>query len=326
MSTSRNHISHIIFYFWSACLLSLLVMGGCQKRNAYRQEKGENSEDNKNLMEILTTTAQDANNAASSVSLISGKIDQEAAMLLTIPCGSTLDTSSASNGILFLTFDGTTICEGKIRSGGLRLRLVDYSLGSRWRMAGSVLKLDFINFGVTKTIDSKSIRLNGSLHYSNVSGGTIMEMILGINNVSAVSHLAEGTDISVTFDDGTLRFMNISRKISYDFLNKFLSIKIEGAGNVNGLTNVESWGQTRAGDIFTSQVTEPISLNTNCFLWRPVAGRALLKVDNAFELTTTFGIDLQGNLVSPNSGSCPWGYKIEWSHRNRTNNRIIKYD
>jgi hypothetical protein len=115
--------------------------------------------------------------------------------------------------------------------------------------------------------------------------------------------------------------------VTYTFPAFVFTVKIEGAGSYNGLTNVESWGQTRAGDPFTSQITEPLIANTNCYLWKPVAGKAVLKVDadGMFELTTTLGVDIDGNIISPNSGNCPWGYKIEWSYRNRTNDRLISY-
>jgi hypothetical protein len=320
MKMNRTKPLLIIFGF-------VLLIGSCQKRNAFRLEKGENSEDNKNLMDIVTGATQDANSVAGSIAAISGRIDGTAAAMLNIPCGASLDTSASTSGLITLNFDGTTVCDGRIRSGTMRLSLQNYTQGARWKNAGAILRLEMTNFRVSRISDNKSILLNGSLNFTNVNGGNIVEMIFGLNNVSSIVHLAEGTGISVTFDDGSVRTINLSRKITYSFPAMVFTVKIEGTGTIDGLTNVESWGQTRAGNSFSSQITEPITLNNLCYLWKPVAGKALLKVDadNSFELTTTLGVDNNGNIVSPYSTSCPYGYKIEWSYRNRTSSRVVKY-
>jgi hypothetical protein len=296
----------------------VFALPACQKRAAFKQEKGENSEDNRNVMDILTGATQDANSAAGSVAAISGRLQNSAATLLSVPCGSTLDTNLASSGILTVNYDGTTVCDNRVKSGSIRMTLLNLA---------AVLKMDFINFRVRRTSDNNSVLINGSVNFTNVNGGTIVEMIFGLNNVASVVHKAEGNGLSITFDDGSVRTLNISRKVTYTFPAFVFTVKIEGAGSYNGLTNVESWGQTRAGDPFTSQITEPLIANTNCYLWKPVAGKAVLKVDadGMFELTTTLGVDIDGNIISPNSGNCPWGYKIEWSYRNRTNDRLISY-
>lgn len=278
-------------------------------------------------MDALSGLVLEANRAAEAVSLISGKVEGQVGGNFDILCGASLDTSLASSGILSINFDGQTQCNNRVKSGIIRLSLQNYSKGARWKNADAVLLLEMIQLKVYRLSDEKYLSLNGNLSFRNISGGHVRDLLIGVSNPNSVVHAIEGNNLSVNINEGKSRFINLSRKVTYSFSSGDLSMKIEGSGVNVGLTNVESWGETESGDTFTSQITEPVVLKNNCNLWGPVAGKTLLIVnaDNKFELATTLGVDRNGDLVSPNSGGCPWGFKIEWTYRNRTNKRIISY-
>ncbi len=295
----------------------LAVLPSCRKNKIVKNETGQVSEDNNNIQQGIDAAVVDGSNSATNNSNINGRVQALAPDV----CGATTDTTLRSQGIITLTFDGTSNCNGRIRSGKLRLTLQDYTSGKRWKDAGAVLRFDFIDYKVTRTADNIGLLFNGSTNLTNSSGGNVVLMVLGLQ--PSVIHKVDGNGLSVKFDDGKTSTFNVSRQYTHTYSNSVYQIKGEGTGNRNNLPNIENWGTTRDGDEFTSQVTDPVIWNSTCTAGKPVKGKLDIKVaSKQFGLITTLGTDNSGNVVT---NGCPWGLKVEWTYKNKTGSKLYAY-
>lgn len=301
-------------------IVTTLFTVSCKKSQEFKDETGELSEENKNIQSSLDGAINDANSAVSNNSTINGRSVALAALTV---CGATIDTTEKSSGILTLNFSDSIECSGRKRSGRIKASLLDFANGKRWKDAGAVLQLEYIDYKVVRTSDNASLIFNGTTKTTNVSGGNAVYLILGLQ--SSLIHTVSGNDLQVKFDDGKTATFNLARKFThtYNAVTKIYEIKGEGEGSQGGLNNLENWGTTREGDAFTSQVLEPVVWNTTCGASKPVSGKLDLHVDEKnFNFTTTLGVDASGNVVS---SGCPWGLKVEWKYKSKTGKKMYEY-
>jgi hypothetical protein len=177
--------------------------------------------------------------------------------------------------------------------------------GIRWKNAGAVLNVSFQNFKVTRVSDNKSITINGTQSYTNVSGGLLINLpVLG-----TITHRITSSNMSVTFDDLSQRNWQVGRQrvFSYDNGVNITTTGTHTAGNVTGITE---WGTNRFGNAFTTAITEPLIVRQSCS-FRLVSG----KVQHAtplYNAAVTFGLDANGNPTScPGAGV--YYMKIVWT-------------
>jgi hypothetical protein len=297
----------------------LFTASACKKQKLVKNETGEVSQDNRDTQAGIDGAVTDGNTAMSSNSLMNGRVASGAAA--GDVCGASVDTTQRSQGILTLTFDGTSNCNGHIRTGKLKLTLQGYTSGKRWSDVGAVMSTEFTNYNVKRVSDNKSLTYNGVVNVTNVSGGNIVKLVLGMQ--PNVIHKVDGTNLSVKFDDGKISNFNLSRQYTHTYSNSIYEIKGEGTGTQNGISNIENWGTTREGDGFTSQVVEPVIWNSTCSGHKPAKGKLDIQVESKdFGLMTTLGVDASGNVVT---SGCPWGYKVEWSLGNKSGSKLFKY-
>jgi hypothetical protein len=229
-------------------------------------------------------------------------------------------------GTIKLNYSGI-VCSNRKREGSIKLTILNYSGGVRWKNAGAVLQVDYIGYKVTRASDGKSVELNGTQLVTNKSGGTWFDLIfLGQANLS--HEVTSSGALSVKFDGSATASYNINRRFTYTYNSSSLVITCvgEGIGSNSSLNNLENFGTTRDGDNFTSQVTTPVIWNTTCGAWAPVQGEVNIKVDDkAFDLKCTFGVDVNGNAVAIAPNSCPYGMKVEWTYKKKTNKKIFGY-
>ncbi len=304
--------------------LSVSVVSCSKERREFRKEDGQVSRDNKEIQSSLDDVTNEANRIMSDNNLMSGKGNEndQALAFMNNTCGFTVDTTQRPQGILTVNFDGTTNCNGRIRAGQVKLTLQDYVNGARWRDTNAVLKVDYIDYKVTRASDNKSLTFNGTKNVTNVSGGNAVLLILGFQN--SLVHRVAGNNIQVKFDDGKTCTFNLARKWTHTWANSVYTVKGEGEGTQSGRNNLENWGTTREGDNFTSQVLEPVIWNSTCGAHKPVLGKLDIVVDaKDFSFLTTFGVDNSGNVVT---GSCPWGLKVEWTYKNKTGTKLYPYN
>ncbi len=297
----------------------LITTESCRKKKEFKDEKGEISEDNKNIQSNVDNVVNEANQVLSGESGFSGKT--VGAVNYDSICGGIIDTTLKSQGILTLVFDGTTNCYNRIRNGKVKLTLQGYANGAKWSDVGAKLIIDYIDYKVTRANDNVSLTFNGTNNLTNTSGGNAFTLVFTSQN--ELVHDVNGSNLLVKFDDGSTSNFNLSRKYTHTFDNLVYQVKGEGTGVQNGINKLENWGSTKDGDNFTSQVIEPVIWNSTCGAHKPTKGKMEIIVDaKDFSFITTIGVDASGNVV--NSG-CPWGMKVEWTYKNSTGSHLYKY-
>lgn len=166
-----------------AALCLSLAWSGCKKNEptpAESTENGKASEDNQGVQNHADAAITDANNLVSANGNLSGRLSEAAQNAVdTNICGAAKDYSQIGQGILTVSYDGVTVCNNRKRGGTIKITLLNYTTGSRWIQANAKLKVDFINYKVTRASDGKSIKLNGNLIITNQSGGNFITLFLG---------------------------------------------------------------------------------------------------------------------------------------------------
>jgi hypothetical protein len=316
-----------------ALIASSLLFITCKKKETPAPaepeptETGQSSTDNRDAQSENDAAVNDINTVIGDQSKMRGRSSGPADSqgILATPCGMSVDTSSASSGSLTCTFTGTT-CLNRTRTGTIKLSIKDYAQGMRWKKAGAVLVIQFINYKVVRASDQKSIMLNGTQELTNVSGGSWWEFLV-VKTQTSVVHSVSGYSMNVTFSDGKTAIYNINRKITYTLPGGVFTVKGEGTGSFAGLSSLENYGTTRDGDAFTSQVSTPIVWNLSCGAGAPVSGDVNVAVTGKnFGLRCLFGVDAQGNVVTPAPNACAYGWKLEWTYNGESRNKVFGYN
>lgn len=307
-----------------------MVFTSCKKKQAFKEEDGQSSSDSRTVQSENDAAVSDVNTVVGDNGLLHGRgansngLNQLQTALGITATGYSVDTTGAYTGTIKINYDGTVINNRK-REGSIRLTIIDYSTGKRWKQAGCVLKVDYINYKVTRASDGKFVLINGTQNLTNITGGTWWELLI-IKTQPSLATSVTGSDLNVTFDDNKTAVYNINRKFTYTLPGGILTCTGEGIGSHESLSNLENFGTTRDGHAFTSQVTTPIIWNWTCGWWAPTQGAVEVKVaDKEFTLKCTFAVDQAGNPVSVASNSCAYGWKVEWTRKNKTNKKVIGY-
>jgi hypothetical protein len=313
----------------SAAILmcAAMVFTSCKKRKEFKEENGQTSVDNRDVQSENDGAVSDMNNIVSSSSLQHKGTGVYSANGITgTITDAVLDSTNITTGVLVISFNGTAY-NNRTRSGKIRLTMLNYPT-THWKDAGAQLKVDYIDYQVTRISDGKFVKLNGSQIIVNVSGTTWWDLLFTAQHSSIISEVKENGDLNVTFSDGKTAVYHINRKITYAWVTGFTyQCTAEGIGSHESINNLENYGTTRDGDAFTSQVTTPIVWTTSCGWWAPTAGAVDIKVANKdFDLKVTFAVDQSGNAEAITVAKpCAYGWKCEWSYKSKTNRKIFGY-
>ncbi|MES2760909.1 MAG: hypothetical protein V4677_01835 [Bacteroidota bacterium] len=308
----------------TGCVIAAsLTFSSCKKKEEEKvDESGQASTDSRQAISENDASIDDINKTISDYPNMHGRTSQSA-QTNTIG-GVSVDTTGSYMGTIKLNYDGITVVNNRKRSGSIRLTIINYASGQRWKMAGCVLKVEYLAYKVTRASDAAFIELNGIQNLTNVSGGTWWELFIGTQ--PNLSSSVTGTNLSVNFNGAGTASYNIHRKFTYTWANSVLTCTGEGIGSSGGINNLENYGTTRDGDGFTSQVTNPIVWNTTCGAWAPVTGRLIIKVASKnFDLDCSFGVNTSGVPVTVGSNQCPYGWKLVWTVGSVTQNKVIGY-
>lgn len=325
--TQTMRSNKLIYALALVVLAGSLVFTGCKKRKAAKNEDGQASSDNRSAQGELDGGVSDANSVIQSDGLLNGRQVQseELQKVMAGPCGNTynVDTTGRYMGTVTLNYTGVS-CWNRTRTGKIRLTILNYSTGTRWKDAGAVLKVEYLSYRVTRTSDSKFVELNGTALVTNNTGGTWLNLFFATQ--PTLVHSVSASNLYCNFDnDGTAEY-NINRKFTYTYSGGIFTAVGEGTGSHNSINNLENYGKTRKGDDFTSEVKTPVIWNTSCGAHAPIQGEVEVKVDNkTFVLNCLFGVDANGNSQTVGVGSCPYGMKVEWSYKKKTYKKVFGY-
>jgi len=216
----------------------------------------------------------------------------------------TIDTIDATHNIT-ITYNGGNCQLTRIRTGSV---VISWTKGAKWSTAGTSFTVTFNNLKITRVADSKSIILNGTHTYTNVSGGNIFN--LNANSTSPIVHTISSSNMSITFDDGSQRNWSIARQRSYSY-NNGIVLTTTGTHSDGANAGISEWGSNRFGTPFSVQIKTGLSIAQSCS-WQLTAGEVLLTNEQG-STDITFGLNSSGQAISCPIGTGVYYYKLVWT-------------
>lgn len=303
----------------AVALLGLSV-SGCKKKRAFNEENALLTVDARMVQGECDEVIKDVNTVIMEETLLRGKgVSSRPAG--TSVCGVKLDTSRLDEGIVTLNYGGS--CYGKTRSGTVRVTVVDYPQ-KKWKHEGCQLRIEYIGLKITRQSDGKSVLLDGSQFLTNESGGSWFD--LWYMGLPEVVYANTGQNMKVVFKDNTVIKMNFARRMTFSFAKNVTTCRIFGLGEQEGNKNLENWGTGRDETFYMNQVVTPVVWKTTCGAVAPVSGEIhLISPEKEYALKCFFGMDEDGNDQSGIDNPCPFGWKVEWSRKRKTQTRLFSY-
>ena len=280
-----------------------LVFTACQKEKItatdYISETTAQSDDQSRFSAEIDAAANDANAALEITAGFAGRNGD----IQSIICDANIvaDTLGSSRTIT-ITYNGTNCLGNRTRTGVI---VISMAQGVRWKNAGAVLTVNFQNFKITRVSDDKSITINGTQAYTNLSGG----LLINLPALGTITHTITSSNMSVTFDNGVQRTWQVARRRVFSFSNGVV-ITTTGTHTEGSTTGIAEWGTNRFGNPFTTAVTQPLIIRQDCN-FRLVSGKVAHST-NLFNAAVTFGLDAAGGPTScPGTGT--YYLKINWT-------------
>lgn len=293
--------------FLSVLTLSLLLtVTGCKKEAAPPEdntaEVTTHSDDQSLFASEMDAIANDADFALESSVSFSGRY-QSIANIQDIGCDVDIALDIASNPRkITITYDGSNCYGTRTRTGTV---IISMAQGVQWKNAGAEVTITFENLKITRLGDNKSVKINGSQTYTNVSGG----LLINLPSLGSITHSITSNDLRVVFDDATQRTWQIAKRRVFTFEGGAV-ISTSGTHVDGNNTHIAEWGTNRFGRSFFSSTPEPLIVRQDCD-FRLTSGQ-VKHVTGGFTATGTFGLDANGNPTTcPATGH--YYLKIVWT-------------
>lgn len=286
----------------SAIIFSLsFIFSACQKNPAndtdYSNESSIHSDDQSRFSGEMDAVSDDADAALDATPGFSGRGEQIQL------CNATVVVDTMSNPrTITITYNGLNCQGNRIRTGVV---VISMAQGIRWVNAGAVVNVNIQNLRITRVSDNKSITINGTHTYTNVTGG----LLINLPTLGTITHTITSNNMSVTFDNNAQRTWQVAKRRAFTYNN---GIVITGTGmhTEGSITGIAEWGINRFGRTFTTAISQPLVVRQDCN-FRLTSG----KVDHVtpvFNASVTFGLDSAGNPTScPGTGA--YYMKIIWT-------------
>jgi hypothetical protein len=229
------------------------------------------------------------------------------------PCNTTITIGGVVNDTISIDINYHGLdCNNKVnRTGNV---IVKKKYQEDWGQAGATVIVVMDNFKRTRVDNGKSLTLNGSKHFENVSGHYLYELGLD-STVTSVVHRVWG-NITATFDDNTSKIWTLARQDTYTGSLIALIMTEDGFGTAPGYTNLTAWGTDRNGEQFYSSITQSVVYKQVCN-YDPCSGIIVDQIPSASKSATiTFGYDSNNNLIT--NGDCPTRYRVDWVIGNKS--------
>jgi len=289
-----------IIFFLATVFFFVAIFSACKKENNNSQndestEMAVQSDDQSRFSSEIDAVANDADISVENSSVFTGRIMQGQSLLLGTVCDADVAYDSVSNPrTITITYNGGTCWGVRTRTGKV---IISMAQGVHWKDQGAQLSLTFQNLKITRVSDNKSITINGTQTYTNVTGGLLINLL----TLGTVTHKITSSDMKITFDDGTQRTWNVEKQRVYTFSGTNVSITISGTHTEGNVTNIAEWGTNRLGKEFTSSTEQPVVIRSDCD-FRVVSGEIKHTLPHV-TADATFGLDSSGNPTScPGTG------------------------
>jgi hypothetical protein len=312
-----NHKLRVVFI----SIFALMIAASCGKRKnnvIVDPNAKQHNDDVSNLKSESDNVNSDINQVLNGVSGFGKNGGIEAVSI----CGASIDSSQqyAATPTLYVNFDGTTICTNptRIRSGQIKVELIS---GAKWTDAGAVLRVTHIDYKVKfPTLNNHFVTFNGTKFLTNVNGINWVSIYLG----SSTAKIRERSyNMQVTFENGRTSSWNVARLSEWGIQNLNQVYAIVNADTTIGGKRIDSWGLTRFGTNFSTEMIQAWKSGTACGWWKPTQGKYTSTTDD-FRITTTFGVDQNGNQMS---SGCAYGVKLDWlvTANGKTGDAVFQY-
>jgi hypothetical protein len=275
----------------------------------------QHNEDVSNTKTESDNINTDINQALANISGF-GKTDETNGYAL---CGASIDSSGQHGTIptVIFTFDSSTVCNNRVRSGQVKVELI---AGTKWSDAGAKLKITHTNYKVKFVLlNNHFVTFNGTKYLTDVNGVDWWGIYSGTKTALVRERCY---DMTVTFENGQTSLWKTARTSEWGMNTGQLYAIANGDTTINGKT-IDSWGVTRFGTNFVTEMVQPWKSGVTCGWWNPTQGKYTSTTDN-FSVTATFGTDKNGNPVT---SGCPYGFKLEWTIGNPSSsgNAVLAY-
>ncbi|TMI62925.1 MAG: hypothetical protein E6H07_16110 [Bacteroidetes bacterium] len=288
-----------------SALAVTLVFSSCKKETTKENDNDEiaaHAEDESQFSGELDGILNETNVAIESNGTFSGRYQS----LQEVICDAAAVYDAVSNPrTITITFSGSN-CNGiRTRTGAI---VVSMAQGVQWKNAGAAVTIAFQNVKITRLRDNKSVTINGTQTYTNVSGGLLANLPI----LNSITHRINSSNLSLSFNDGTQRNWQVDKQRVFTYNNGAV-ITTTGLHTEGNTTGVAEWGTNRFGNAFTTAITSPLIIRQDCS-FRLTAGAVEHKT-NLFTGTATFGLNAAGNPTTcPGVGA--YYFKVTWTGPN----------
>jgi hypothetical protein len=292
----------------------LISFAGCKKDSKENNdEMAAHSDDQSQVSAEIDAAANDADFVLESTPSFTGRYQGAQDIVI---CDATVAVDANSNPkTITITYDGTSCLGGfRTRTGVI---VISMPQDMQWKNAGAAITVTFQNVKITRARDNKSITINGSQTYTNVSGG----LLINLASLGTITHSITSSGLSIKFDNGSQRSWQVAQQRVFTYNNNGVVITTTGTHTDGNNTGIAEWGTNRFGGAFATSIQEPLVIRQDCN-FRLTSG----KVKHTTPLitgTVTFGLNANGEPAScPGLGS--YYFKLVWTGHNGNSITVIR--
>jgi len=301
-----------ITIFLATALFFVAIFTACKKDNnnannndSTETEVAVQSNDQSRFSSEVDAAVNDADFSIENSAGFTSRISQGQSLLPDSVCDANVVVNLASDPkTITITYNGGNCWGTRTRTGTV---IIAMAQGVKWSDPGAQVTLTFQDLKITRVSDNKSITINGTQTYTNVSGGLLINLL----SLGSITHVITSSNMSVTFDDGTQRLWNVGKRRVYTFAGANVSVTITGTHTEGTVTNIAEWGTNRLGHEFTSATVQPVVMRSDCN-FRIVSGEIKHTLPNV-SADATFGLDSNGNPTSCPGPTGHYYFKIVYT-------------
>jgi hypothetical protein len=217
-------------------------------------------------------------------------------------CDATV-TTDTSNGLrqIIITYNGLNCWGNRTRTGVV---VISIPVGVRWRDSGAVVTVSIQNLKITRIRDNKTITLNGTYTYTNVTGGLLRDLA----TLGTITHTIAADSVTIEFADSATRIWSVAKQRVFTY-NDGVVVTTTGTHSDGTNNDVAIWGINRFGNSFETLITQPMVIEQSCD-YRLTSGQTET-IRPALTLTITYGLDSNGDPTGcPGNGY--YYFKAVW--------------
>jgi len=201
-----------IALFLATVLFFVAIFTACKKENNnsknddQQTEIAYQSDDQSRVSSEIDAVANDADISIENSTGFTGRVSQGQSLLSDTVCDANVAYDIASNPrTITITYNGGNCWGTRTRTGKV---IIAMAQGVQWKDQGASLTLTFQDLKITRVSDNKSITINGTQTYTNVTGGLLINLL----TLGTITHSITSSNMSITFDDGTQRTWNVAKQ------------------------------------------------------------------------------------------------------------------